>query len=109
MVNVMPQAERRYQTPITQVVLSYIQGVRKNGEELERPWQTENGPFVALGVLTKNKDPEKGDYITHHLVIGNTETGTLYITVFEAPADEWERAWKIGEPIIKLLILSPDI
>lgn len=109
MVNVTPQAERRYNTAIIQIAGLTIRSASGAGEVLEGPWRTDSELFIAFGIVVKHKDAEKGDYVTHHLAIGNTETGTLYNTVFEAPADEWEQAWKLGEPIIKLLILSPDI
>ncbi len=28
--------------------------------------------------------------------------------LYEAPEDEWEKAWKIGGPILKLLIILDD-
>jgi len=37
------------------------------------------------------------------------KTGALYVFMFEAPAAEWEEAWKIGEPIIQKLGLDDEI
>ena len=41
-------------------------------------------------------------------VIANDRTGMIYVVLFEAPEAEWEKAWKIGEPILKQLIILDD-
>ncbi len=34
--------------------------------------------------------------------------GTVYVVLYEAPEAEWEKAWKIGEPVLKELIILDD-
>ncbi len=36
---------------------------------------------------------------------GTVRTGKPYAVLYEAPEEEWEKAWKIGEPIRKQLII----
>ena len=46
--------------------------------------------------------------MVHNLVIANDRTGMIYIVLYEAPESEWKEAWKIGEPILKQLIIVDD-
>jgi len=39
--------------------------------------------------------------IVHEFIAVNTETNTLYLTVFESPKDQWDEAWQIGQVIIE--------
>lgn len=108
-VNVTPQADQRYKTEVGELVGLTIGRAADAGEVLEDPWPTVSEPLVAYSIVVKHKDAGKGDFVTYRMAIGNVETGTLYIIIFEAPANEWEQAWKLGKPIIEQLILSPDI
>ena len=44
----------------------------------------------------------------YNLIIANDRTGTIYVVLYEAPEEEWEKAWKVGEPILKELIILDD-
>jgi hypothetical protein len=71
--------------------------------ELKR-WNANQGPFTAYGSLVRD-----GTTQMHTLMIANPKTNTLYFVMFEAPEREWDKAWSIGEHIVKLLYLDDDI
>jgi hypothetical protein len=52
-----------------------------------------------------------GAYVStaHNMVIANKATNTLYIIVFESPAEDWEEAWVIGQAMLdQLLFLNNE-
>jgi hypothetical protein len=43
------------------------------------------------------------------LLIANDKTGTLFLTIFEAPTANWDEAWKTGEVILRKMLLDDEI
>jgi hypothetical protein len=72
-----------------------------------KSWSSTHGPFKAHGHLIRD-DSGGSPVIVQNLVIANDHTGTVYVVLYEAPEAEWEKAWKIGEPILKELIILDD-
>lgn len=87
----------------------YIITAATEGQIQRKPWAHNMGPFRSFGVVTRHDDPEEGDYVTHHLAIGNDSTGTIYIVIFEAPEADWQSAWSVGEQILGRLYIDSDI
>ena len=76
--------------------------------KIDKEWGSQNGPFQSVGYAFTHKGPDS-TFRCYNILISNIKTGTLYIFTFEAPAAEWEKAWKIGEPIIQRLGLDDEI
>jgi len=76
--------------------------------KVDKEWGSQSGPFQSVGYAYTHKSTGI-TFRCNNILISNTETGTLYIFIFEAPAAEWEEAWKIGEPIIQRLGLDDEI
>lgn len=108
-VNIMPGVPKKKGMSPTQCAKELVGVMAQSKEVLKKPWSTDLGPFKGYGVVLLNRDPQGGDYVTHHLAIGNDTTGTLYIIVFEGPSASWEATWKIGEPILKRFLIDSDI
>lgn len=75
---------------------------------IDKEWGSQNGPFQSVGYAFTHNGPDS-TFRSYNILISNIKTGTLYIFIFEAPAAEWEEAWKIGEPIIQKLGLDDEI
>ena len=51
--------------------------------------------------------PSKEAVVSHFFYVGNDKTGTVWMYIFEAPAEEWDEAWKVGRPITDILRIDP--
>jgi hypothetical protein len=90
----------------SQFAEKYAETIVKSGQvDVEKTWKAEGGPFQTLGSrYVTHGDPP------HHqqsLLIANDKTGTLYIILFESPQSQWDEAWKLGQPMLKQLLLDP--
>ena len=72
-----------------------------------KSWSSTQGPFKAHGCVIRD-DSGGPPVFVYNLIIANDRTGTIYVVLYEAPEAEWEKAWKIGEPILKELIILDD-
>ena len=106
-VNVMPKIpEKKSMTPY-----KFAELFRDNAKKINKiikEWDKDMGPFKSLGFVYTKKD-KAGDFTVHNLLIANNKTGTLYIVLFEAPTSEWEKTWKIAEPMLKYLYIDDTI
>ena len=61
--------------------------------------------MTSIGLRVKNKNLGK---TIHYYLVANDAGDTLHIFTFESPTEEWESAWKLGEPMFRnLLLLFP--
>lgn len=87
----------------------YIMNASSVSHIRKAPWKNRMGPFVAHGVIVTTPDLRKGDFVSHHLVIANEETSTVYIVIFEAPVDDWAAMKVLSEPMLKFLYIDSEI
>lgn len=87
----------------------YVKNAAKVSHIRKAPWTNRMGPFVAHGVIVTTPDLMKGDFVSHHLVIANEETSTVYIVIFESPVDDWAAMKVLSEPMLKYLYIDSDI
>lgn len=99
-VNVMPRLKRR-----DAVASAYelIEGFAA-GKRLIRSWDASMGPFVGAGCLVQDETT-----VMHVLTVANPKTNTLYLFIFEAPSSEWEKAWTLGDKMMKRLLLDDEV
>ena len=108
-VNVVHDVSSSKKMDVSDYAASYIMKASRHGEIIKDMWERSMGPFQSYGVVTRNKDARLGDYNTHHLVISNKRTGTIYILVFEAPAESWDEAIKTGNIILGKLMIDGNV
>ena len=84
----------------------FIDTATREREPLKR-WSSTQGPFKSHGCIIRDDSDDQPVFV-YNLIIANDRTGTIYVVLYEAPEDEWEKAWKIGEPILKELIILDD-
>lgn len=88
---------------------NFVLNATKSSHVRKAPWTHRMGPFVSHGVIVTTPDIEKGDFVSHHLVIANDETGTVYIVVFESPVKDWAVMKELSEPMLQKLYIDSDI
>lgn len=64
--------------------------------------------FKGYACICHSKSPLLVMVMQYTLALGNDNTGTFYLIVFESPETEWDQAWKIGRPIIDNLALESE-
>jgi hypothetical protein len=84
----------------------FIDTATKEREPLKR-WTSTQGPFNAHACIIRD-DSGGPPVFVYNLIIANDRTGTIYVVLYEAPEEDWEKAWRIGAPILKLLIILDD-
>ncbi len=88
---------------------NYIRNAAQSSHIRKNPWTNRMGPFVAHGIIITTPDFAKGDFVSHHLVIANEDTSTVYIVIFESPVDDWAAMKLLSEPMLKQLYIESDI
>lgn len=107
-MNVVFDIPRKKGVTPTEFAAVYIKRASNSGKIIKEVWAHSMGPFNSYGVVIENHDPKDGDFNTHHLVIGNDQTGTAYIVIFEAPTESWSSAWKDGQVILGKLMIESE-
>ncbi|WP_426058859.1 hypothetical protein [Hymenobacter sp. B1770] len=80
-------------------------GIGPNLEVLEKQ-ATVDGLFHKYMVRYRASPADADPKIICQLAIGNAKTDTLYILVFESPEKDWVEAWKLGDVMLKELVLD---
>ena len=67
------------------------------------------GPLRLFGVRYRVANGAAGPKIMQQWAIGNANTDTFYLLLFESPEKDWAQAWKLGEEMIKQLRLDANV
>ena len=90
-----------------QYARDYIGACREQYEDV-KAWQFEQAPFKGYACQF-SAEPKPGRHIRMSmLALGNTQTDTLYVMWFEAPADQWDEAWQTGEVLMSGFALEDN-
>jgi len=108
-INVIPDIPEKSGMAPSLYATAFINKAVKQVEVVTPPWASLNGPFEGHGVVLLYRDDQKGDFIVHNLAIANDQTGTLYLITFESPAEAWEKARQIAEPILQRFLIDDTI
>lgn len=108
-VNVIQGIQAKKGTSPSEFAAEFIREGIISRKVVTEPWARSMGPFESFGVVLLNPDPDRGDYITHNLAIGNDATGTLYLIIFEGPAESWKTEWQVAEPMLQRFLIDSDI
>ncbi len=84
-----------------QYAYTFLSKALDGNEELKAFGGPSDG-MVSIGLRIRNKRLGK---VIHYYLVANDAGDTLHIFMYEAPAEEWEAAWKTGEPIFRNLVL----
>lgn len=106
-VNVIPDIPKKQSMSPYEYARVYRETTRKS-EKITQEWNKDMGPFRSVGFVFDKKD-KAGDFRVHNLLIANDNTGTLYLVMFEAPISEWNKAWKIAEPMLQYLLIDDTV
>ncbi|MDO7848288.1 hypothetical protein Q5H92_18115 [Hymenobacter sp. M29] len=74
-------------------------------QQLEKTAVTD-GPFVRRTVRYRDAPPDAEPRVVYQLALANTKTDALYLLTFESPEKDWAAAWKLGEAMVRELVLD---
>ena len=81
--------------------ISFLSKALEGNEELTS-FGTPGKAMTTIGLRVKNK---KLDKVIHYYLVANDAGDTLHIFTFESPAQDWDSAWALGEPMFRNLRL----
>jgi hypothetical protein len=65
-----------------------------------------DGPFYKRTVRYRDAPPEAEPQVVYQLALTNAKTDTLYLLTFESSEKDWPEAWKLGEMMVRELVLD---
>lgn len=74
-------------------------------KQLEKAASIE-GVFHRRTVRYRDAPPEAEPRVVYQLALANAKTDTLYLLTFESPEKDWAEAWKLGEVMVRELVLD---
>ncbi|MBO2012051.1 hypothetical protein [Hymenobacter negativus] len=80
-------------------------GFGQGKQQLEKASVTD-GPFFKRTVRYRDAPPEAEPRVVYQMALANAKTDTLYLLTFESPEKEWAEAWKLGEIMVRELVLD---
>lgn len=108
-VNVVADVPAKTGMTATEYAAKFIATGSGELEVIGEPFSAQRGPFVSHGALFRATDPVKGDFNAHMVAIANDKTGTVYLCIFEGPANEWDSIWKQGEAMLSKMVIDDTI
>ena len=70
--------------------------------------EIEVGPLKGYGQTVESQSRGYGAITQYILVLGNDQTGTVYIMWYESPKTTWDTDWKIGFVMMENLALAGE-
>lgn len=101
-LNLVHGVQSKSGLPSSKYAIGFLSKILEGNEELMSFANPDNNGMMSLGLRLRNK---KLDKVIHFYLIANDIRDTLHIFMFESPAQEWDSAWKIGEPMFRNLRL----
>lgn len=106
-LNVLKRIDKKANIPPSKWVMNQI-NVMKSTKPVVRSSENTVGPFKTflIRIISENQGER---IIIHYVYAANDATGTVWLYIFESPYSQWEKAWKMGEVMLRNLALESDI
>lgn len=104
-VNVISKVSKKHGLAASDYANKFVrEAIREKKNVLKVIAPGELGPAKTFGCRIKD-----GDSVIHYFLITDDKHDTLYLFLFESPANEWDQAWKSGEQMLKKIYVDfPD-
>ena len=98
-------ARTRRPAPAYAELLMLRTGFGKEQQQLEKSSAVE-GVFRKWTVCYRDAPPGADPRVVYQMALANAKTDTLYLLTFESPEPDWADAWKLGEVMVRELVLD---
>lgn len=86
-------------------IVNFLELIKQyNGKLYKKPKVYQNGDFTIYQIVSKDDIA-----VMYHMLLANNKKDILYIILFEAPRQEWNKNWEIGKIIIDNMIIDDEI
>ena len=99
------KAQTKRPAPEYAELLMMRTGFGRGQQQLEKNASTE-GSWRKWTVRYRDAPPDAEPRVVYQLALANAKTDTLYLLTFESPEKEWAEAWKLGEVMVRELVLD---
>lgn len=99
------KAQTKHPAPEYAELLLMRTGFGQGQQQLEKASSVE-GAWHKWTVRYRDAPPDADARIVFQLALANAKTDTLYLLTFESPEKDWAEAWKLGEVMVRELVLD---
>ncbi|MBH8559120.1 hypothetical protein [Hymenobacter negativus] len=99
------KAKTRHAAPEYAELLMMRTGFGPGQRQLEKTATTE-GSWHKRTVRYRDAPPDAEPRVVYQMALANAKTDTLYLLTFESPEKDWAEAWKLGEVMVRELVLD---
>lgn len=105
-LNWVPGIPAKAKMPPSKYAAALADEAAKNHRIEDRTAEKKDG-FDTISFRYTEALPGRPESVLRYQFLANDRTGSLFIAAFEAPAKDWENAWKQGRVIAESLRLDP--
>lgn len=107
-INWVPDVPRKAAMSPSKYAAALADTAAENHSILERSQDTQ-ASFATRSFRFQDSGPGRDGLMVRYQLFSNDQTGSLYITAFEAPAKDWTNAWKTGRVLLGKIRLDPGL
>ena len=97
-------------TSASEFIVNFIKNACRENEVLIDVFsKSGQGPIQSLGCRIRSQKKDDIAIVIHFFLIGNDNTGTVFLYQFEAPEKTWDNAWKTGDVLMKKIWIDDEI
>lgn len=93
----------------SQFAAAYIDSGAAEFDVIGETFSSSRGTYIVHGGLFRMADAGEGEFNAHMVAMANDSTGTVYLIIFEGPAENWDATWQIGETMLRNIALNDSI
>jgi hypothetical protein len=99
------KTKTRHAAPEYAELLMMRTGFGSGQRQLEKASAIE-GAWHKRTVRYRDAPPDAEPRVVYQMALANAKTDTLYLLTFESPEKDWPEAWRLGEVMVRELVLD---
>ena len=101
-LNVIPEVGKKQGGKASEYAVKFVrESIKDRKSVLQVIRLRKAGPAMTVGCRIK-----RDGAIIHYFLIADDAQDKLFLFYFESPEEDWEASWKIGETLLKKLVID---
>jgi hypothetical protein len=92
--------------PIAYAIIGELESNKRDNTPLQRGIMQERMGRKVIITRHRNAPPGLTPVIIHRMLIIDEKQSLLYAAIFESPENSWTENWKIGEEILRRILIA---